>query len=182
MIFMYTQLVFSWVSPQKSWMKYDFSFLFSFDFFDIPLWLISMIRRCLGVGDLYSTSPLLGPTGRHALSPDHPHTAYIVKHMFVSYNISALVTCVRFYGVHVVVCVAWMMHGAPDIPNSGLPWLPAQGDTAWSAIGTYVNTHEIFTTLAAVTPRRWRPSEWLDLYYTVHWQLRYRMFVSLVIV
>ena len=57
-----------------------------------------MIRRCLGVGDLYSTSPLLGPTGRHALSPDHPHTAYIVKHMFVSYNISALVTCVRFYG------------------------------------------------------------------------------------
>ena len=81
----------------------------------------------------------------------------------------------------VVVCVAWMMHGAPDIPNSGLPWLPAQGDTAWSAIGTYVNTHEIFTTLAAVTPRRWRASEWLDLYYTLHCQLRYRMFFSLVI-
>ena len=79
----------------------------------------------------------------------------------------------------VVVCVAWMMHGAPDIPNSGLPWLPAQGDTAWSAIGTYVNTHEIFTTLAAVTPRRWRASEWLDLYYTLHRQLRYRMFFSL---
>ena len=57
-----------------------------------------MIRRCLGVGDLYSTSPLLGPTGRHALSPDHPNTAYIVKHQFVSYNISTLVTCVRFYG------------------------------------------------------------------------------------
>ena len=43
-------------------------------------------------------APLLGPTGRHALSPDHPNSAYIVKHQFVSYNISTLVTCVRFYG------------------------------------------------------------------------------------
>ena len=105
--------------------------------------------------------PTAGPHGSPRTVPWSPKHCVHCKApvRLVQYFSTLWLVYVSMVG-HVVVCVAWMMHGAPDIPNSGLPWLPAQGDTAWSAIGTYVNTHEIFTTFAAVTPRRWRPSEW----------------------
>ena len=49
------------------------------------------------------------------------------------------------YGLVWSASLGWCI--APQTsPNSGLPWLPAQGDTAWAAIGTYVNTHKIINT------------------------------------
>ena len=92
--------------------------------------------------------PAAGPHGSPRTVPWSPKHCVHCKApvRFVQYFCTLWLVYVSMVR-HVVVCVAWMMHGAPDIPNSGLPWLPAQGDTAWSAIGTYVNTHEIFTTL-----------------------------------
>ena len=121
-----------------------FMCVFNFPCFFVPslllilFWMISPIRRCLGVGDLYSSwdsvdswvepqCPLITPT-----------------------------LCVYVYTIHIRVYTytystvwsasrRWCM--APQTsPNSGLPWLPAQGDTAWAAIGTYVNTHKIINT------------------------------------
>ena len=103
----------------------------------ILFWMIWPIRRCLGVGDLYSSWAGVDPwvdTQCPLITPTLCIYVYIHYTRIHVYTYSTVWSASR----------GWCM--APQTsPNSGLPWLPAEGDTAWAAIGTYVNAHKMIS-------------------------------------
>ena len=86
---------------------FNFPLLFQgITFVLILFWMICMIRRCLGVGDLYSSWDGVDSWVDTQCPLITPHCVYIRIHY----------TRIYVYR-HGVVCVARMMYGAPDIPK-----------------------------------------------------------------